>query len=228
MEERITRLLGREERPGTVVLRLDGGEVLEIAPGAVPAELPSPGEVLDQALLDTLRAAAARKAAARDLLSLLDRKAWTTVRLDRKLREAGHPPEAVAEVLAQAEQRGLHSDRAFADAFCRDTIRRKTVGRTWLAARLREKGVPEALAGEVAAAHLTADEEERLCRQAAVSRWRRQRSTDQRAVASVQRFLASRGFAPGQATRVAWETRPDRDPDTDPDAPCNSGPEGRS
>lgn len=228
MAERTRRLLGREERPGTVVLRLDGGEVLEVAPDAIPAELPPTGEALDQALLIALRAAAVRKAAARDLLSLLDRKAWTTARLDRKLREAGHPPEAVAEVLAQAERRGLHSDRAFAEAFCRDTIRRKAVGRIWLAARLREKGVPEALASAVAAEHLTAAEEERLCRQAATSRWRRRSSSDQSAVASVQRFLASRGFAPGQATRVAWETRPDRDPDADPDAPCNSGPEGPS
>ncbi|MBD3219848.1 hypothetical protein GF314_01275 [bacterium] len=219
------RLVDRQEQPGAVVLVLDGGETLEVAPDAVPDDLPGVGESLGSPLLDALRAAAARKAAARDLFALLDRKLWTVARLRRRLIDRGHPEPAVAAVLASATGQGLVSDAAYAEAFCRDALGRKAVGRAWLETRLREKGVDPDLAAATASDQLPADREAELAREAATARWRRERGRDARAEARVGRFLASRGFGPALAWRAVRSARPDDDP---PDASCNSDTEGPS
>lgn len=213
-----------EEQPGAVIIHLDDGEVLTVAPDAVPLDLPNPGGSVGSPLLRSLRSAAARKLAARALLALLDRKRWTTVRLRGKLLAQGHPEAAVESVLAQAQAQGLHHDRDFADAFCRDALRRKAVGRRWLEARLRERGVAADLAEGVASDQLPAEVERELARRAAAERWRREQGTDRRALARVQRFLVSRGFASGLATSVAIATRPGSD--TDPT--CVSDDQGPS
>jgi len=219
------KLLRLEERPGSVLIDLDSGETLEVAPSAVPPDMPGVGGSVSSPLLHALRAAAARKAAARDLFRLLDRKLWTSSRLRRKLHDLGHEDSAVEAVLQRAEEQGLHSDRDFADAFCRDTLRTKAVGRAWLESRLRQKGVPPSLAGDVAARNLPSELETELADAAAERRWRRETGRDQRALARVQRFLASRGFPGGMAARAARAARPEAEP---PDSSCISDPEGPS
>jgi len=214
------KLAGLEQRQGTVVIRLDDGEVLEVAPDAVPSDMPQVGGSLGFPLLASLREAAARKKAAQRLFVLLDRKLMTRTRLRGKLLDAGHAEHAVDAVLDQGEAAGLFSDRAFAEAFCRDTLRGKAVGGFWLVSKLREKGVGADLAREVVRDSLTPEMEHDLALQAARRRWRRESAGDQRALARVQRFLASRGFAASICRAAAEATRPD--------APCNSGPEDRS
>lgn len=213
------------EQPGAVVIHLDGGESLEIAPDALPGALPPIGEPVAAPMLDQLRAAAARKAAARDLFRQLDRKLWTVAQLRRKLVDTGHDGAAVDAVLAQAIDQGLVSDREFAGAFCRDTLRRKAVGRSWLLAKLRQKGVSGAIADEVVRDELPAEREQALAREAARSRWSRERTADIGAEARVGRFLGSRGFAPGLAREAVRTTRPDGET---PDAACNSDDQARS
>lgn len=213
-----------EQQPGAVVIHLEGGEVLAVAPDAVPPDLPSPGGSLSSPQVQLLRSAAARKLAARALFALLDRKRWTTARLRDKLLSQGHPGAAVEAVLAQAEAQGLHHDRAFADAFCRDALRRKAVGRRWLEARLRERGVSAELAVGVVHEQLPAEVEQELARRAADDRWRREPGRDQRALAKVQRFLLSRGFPGALAATMARATRPDAGGDT----ACISAGEGPS
>jgi len=227
--ERERTLVRMREEPGAVILELDGGETLTIAPDAVPADLPTPGGSLSSPLLASLRDAAARKLAARRLFELLDRRLWSSARLRRKLLEEALPPAAVDAVLARAEAQGLHSDRQYAEAFCRDALRRKAVGRAWLQSRLQEKGVARDLAADCAALALPADVEQELALAAATARWRRERGRDQRAEARVLRFLASRGFPPGvcrdamRSGREAAASRPDST-----DASCNSDGEGPS
>lgn len=201
-------LAGIDERPGAVVLRLAGGEVLEIAPDAVPSRLPAVGQPLDGDLLDELRLAAARKLAARRLLALLDRRLDSRQRLRRKLCDQGLPPAAVDAVLDQAQAQGLHSDELFAAAYCRDALRTRAVGRRWLQMKLQEKGIAAELAAAAVAAELPPDRERALALQAAAERWRRARGTDGRALASVQRFLLSRGFATALAADAARAARP--------------------
>ena len=220
MERDEYKLAGLEERPGTVVIRLDDGEVLEVAPDAVPPDLPQVGGSLGFPLLASLREAAARKQAARRLFAILDRKQMSRARLRRKLVDAGHAENVVDAVLDQGEASGLISDRAFAEAFCRDALRAKAVGGFWLVSKLREKGVGADLARDVVGSSLLPELEHDLAIQAAQRRWRRESSSDRRALARIQRFLASRGFAASICRAAAEETRPD--------APCNSGPEDRS
>lgn len=200
-----------EERPGTVVIRLSDGEVLEVAPDAVPVDMPPVGGSLGSPLLHGLRAAAARKAAARRLFELLDRRLQSRARLRRKLVDDGHPEDAADAVLDQAEAAGLHSDRVFAEAFCRDALRTRPVGAFWLEAKLRDKGVAATLAAAVAREALTPETERDLAEQAARQRWRRERESGPRAEARVQRFLASRGFPAGLCRTATRATRPDTD-----------------
>jgi regulatory protein len=229
MEPQATRTLVRvREEPGAVILELDSGETLAIAPDAVPDQLPAAGGSLSSPLLASLREAAARKLAARRLLELLDRRLWTTARLRRKLLEEGHPPEAADAVIARAEAQGLHSDRQYATAFCRDTLRRKAVGRGWLETRLREKGIAAELAADCAALALPADRERELALAAATGRWRRERGRDARAEARVLRFLGSRGFAPGLCRDAVRAGRTAAGAADAADASCNSPDEGPS
>ena len=201
-------LVAVEVHPTGVVLRLDDGEELTIAADALPADLPDVGGSLGSPLLQRLRTAAARKQAARRLFELLARRLWTRQRLERKLTAEGLPPAAVTAVLDEAAARGIHSDRHVAEAYCRDALRTRTVGRAWLVDRLRRLGVAGDLARQVVAAQLSPAEERDLARRAAASRWRRETAQDARALARVQRFLQSRGFPAGICREAAQDARP--------------------
>lgn len=201
-------LVGSEASAAGVTLRLDDGEVLTVAAESLPPELPGVGGRIDSPLLEQLRLAAARKQAARRLFELLGRRLWSRARLHRKLCDEGLPAVAVAAVLDAAEAQGVHSDRLFAEAYCRDALRKRPVGRSYLQAKLRDQGVGGDLAAAVVAENLPAEQELELAGEAAQARWRRERHADQRALARVQRFLASRGFPAAVCRRAAEATRP--------------------
>lgn len=217
------RLLAVEKDERTVRLRLDDGRLLELAPQAVPDQLPGVGQIVPASLLAALTEGAARKLAARRLLALLDRRLLPEARLRRVLEQEGHPPQAVASVLQDMRAQGLCSDRKFAEAYCRDCLRTKAVGRRYLVAKLREKEVPAAVAAEVAAEFLSPDQERELALRAARQRWTADKSSREsprdpqaqaraqaRAQAKITRFLVGRGFDPATAGRAARDTRPDR------------------
>ena len=208
MPDRALVLAGMQERPDVVVLRFADGRTLEIAPDAIPPDLPGVGAALDEVMLGLLQRAAARKAAARGLLELLTRRLDSRLRLDRKLCDQGHPATAVHEVLDQAEASGLCSDRLFAAAYCRDVLSSRAVGRLWLEAKLRDRGVAPDLARAVAAEQLPSDRERELALRAASARWEREDGRDRRARARVQRFLISRGFPHATAGAAARDERP--------------------
>jgi regulatory protein len=201
-------LLGIEVRPNGVTLRLDDGEVLDIAPAAMPPELPAVGGNVSSPLLAALREAAARKRAAKRLFEILGRRLWPRAHLERILCGEGLPAGAVAAVLDEAAAQGLHSDRQYAEAYCRDAVRSRLVGRAWLQAKLREKGIAGELASAVAAAQLTPDQELELACRAARQRWRRERAADRLALARVQRFLAARGFPTAVCRQAALAAKP--------------------
>jgi regulatory protein len=201
-------LLAVRPEPGGVVLVLEGGEDLELAADAVPPDLPGPGTVLTGALLTDLRHAADRKRAARRIFAILDRRLVPSVRLRRKLAAEGHPAEAVDDVLEQMARRGLYSDRRFADAWCREALRSRAVGRRYLERKLREKGIAGAVAREAATAALAPEDEAELARRAAAARWRKITGPDDRRTeAKVVRHLVGRGFDTGLAVRATRSVR---------------------
>jgi SOS response regulatory protein OraA/RecX len=156
-----------------VFLTLDDGSSLELAPESVPAGLPEPGEVIPAALLADLRLAAERKQVARLIFAMLDRRLQPVARIRDKAAEKGYSTAAVEAVLEQMASSGLHSDRRYAEAYCRDCLASRAVGRRYLVAKLREKRVPAALAAEVAGEILDARTEEVLADRAAETRWKR-------------------------------------------------------
>ncbi len=156
-----------------------------------------------------LRAGAARKEIARRVFRLLDRRLYTRAGLRAKLRDAGFASEPVDAVLDRFAAEGLVSDRHYAEAYCRDTLRQRPVGRRYLVSRLRGRGVDGALARDVAAAVLP---DERPVADAAARRWwaRRGGPTDASAVAAAVRYLIGRGFPAGAANAAARAAAPPR------------------
>ena len=129
--------------------------------------------------------------------------------MKQRLREEGFTAEAVDGVLAQFEERGLYSDRRFAEAFCRDTLARRPVGRHYLLAKLRGQRVAAQLARSVVQEYLPAERERELALAAAERRWRREHGeVNPRITARVVRFLVGRGFPGGLASQAAFATAP--------------------
>jgi len=202
-----TRLLAVDVVGDTVMVTLDGGITMELDRRSAPDSLPEPGQLVPADLVAQMARAQARKLAARDLLKQLDRRLQPVAKLRRKLVERGHDPESVEEVLQAMQDKGLCSDRLYAEAYCRDTLRTKPVGPRYLLARLRGHQVPSAVAQEVVAEILDPTQEQELAREAAAARWKRVREPrDRAALAKVIRFVIGRGFTPSVAHAAARDT----------------------
>lgn len=211
----VTLLAAREE-PGTLVLVLSTGEEMELAPESVPADLPALGGPLDEDLLRRIREAAERKKIARRLFALLDRRLQPKARLLRKLQDEGFEREPVLEILHRMEEQGIHSDRAYAEAWCRDCLLQRAVGRGYLVAKLRGQGVPGEIADAAVKEVLQPGRETELAHAAAERKWRRvgpgrDWEDHRKREAKVVRFLQGRGFATGLAVAAARETAPAQD-----------------
>ena len=209
MSQQSRRLVAIREQDATVTIVLDGNEQYEVARDAMPASLPEVGGSVDSPLLAVIRSAAERKQVARRVWRLLDRRLRSAGAMKQRLHEEGFTAEAVDGVLAQFEERGLYSDRRFAEAFCRDTLARRPVGRHYLLAKLRGQRVAAQLARSVVQEYLPAERERELALAAAERRWRREHGeVNPRITARVVRFLVGRGFPGGLASQAAFATAP--------------------
>jgi len=207
------RLSDVREESGAVWVRFDSGHEFELAPGSVPPGLPAAGEVVPAEVVAEVVLAAERKIVARRVFAMLDRRLQPVARVCDKLIDRGHSRAAVEGVLSQMQEQGLYSDRQYAEAFCRDSLLSRAVGRRYLVQKLREKRVSTEVARAVAAEILDRETEVELASRAAAKRWERLRGTaDLKAEAKVVRFLMGRGFDAGLANRAARETQPARDP----------------
>jgi regulatory protein len=206
---REARLLDVQEHQGTVRLVLDSGDSFEMAASSVPEGIPSVGEMVSVPVLGEIRDAAERKRVARKIFAMLDRCLQPVARIQGKLEERGFRSETIQAVLEQMEDRGLYSDRNYAEAYCRDCLLSKAVGRRYLVSKLREKRVPVSLAQEVVTEILDRDQEIELAKRAARLRWKRMRgASDHKAIAKVVRYLMGRGFDVGLANSCARSEEP--------------------
>jgi len=160
-------------------------------------------------LISELVLGAERKVIARRVFAMLDKRLQPEARLRSKLADRGHTQAAVEAVLEQLRESGLHSDRRYAEAYCRDCLLSRTVGRRYLVQKLREKQIAPDLARRVAAEILDDETEIALAHRAAVIRWRKIRGpADYAALAKVVRFLQGKGFAAGLANGAARHAQP--------------------
>ena len=210
-EQAPLRLAGVRLESGIVIVTLDSGETFELAPESVPENLPAVGESISSPLLHEIRQAAERKRIARRVFGMLDRRLQPVARLRDKLLTDGCDEMALDDVLEQMARQGLYSDRVYAEAWCRDTLLSKAVGRRYLVDKLWRKRVPRHEAEAAARTVLSPEQEQELAERAAADRWRRIRGAcDRKAEAKVMRFLLGRGFSPQQARQAARQMKPDR------------------
>jgi len=210
------RLVALERDGRNVRVLLSDGEQIELAEASLPPALSVSGAadgqpVLDDALLVELRAASERKRISAEVFRMIDRRLMTRRAILRKLVDKGFSEAAADQVLDLFAEQGLLSDRLFAEAWCRDALRTRAVGRRYLTAKLREKGIEAALADRVAAEQLDPDLERDLADRAADRWWSRQRgAVDRRLLAKGMRHLQGKGFAAslaGDAIRRGAPTR---------------------
>ncbi len=202
--DRETEVVAWEEDPdgGRLTIRASDGAAWEVAPFAPEVEGLGPGAKLDAAKREALDFAAQRKAIAKEALRLLDRRFYSRRRLRLRLIQKGHSAEAVDAVVDQLVGQGLLDDRRFAQAFCRDQLARRPVGRRWLRSGLRDQGVAEEAIEEALAEVLPPEQEEEACRRALASR--RYSLEDEKNRARAMRFLASRGFGASLSRKVVF------------------------
>lgn len=205
----------RQEQ-GSVVLILDDGETFELAPESVPKNLPEIGGRISVPLYAEIRLAAERKQVARRILLSLDRRLQPVARLRGKLLEKGFSLEAIDQVLQKMDQQGLYSDQHYAEAWTRNCLLTKAVGRRYMISKLRQKQIPVAVAQAAVTAELDSETEVELAHRAARTRWRKMSGgLDHKALAKVVRFLLGRGFPPGLAHQAARDNKPD---ETEPES----------
>ncbi len=196
----------------TVMVTLSSGQHYELDVDSVPTDLPEAGEPLPGDLLQSLEQAQARKLAARDLMTMLGRSLQPMARLRRKLRDKGHSEAIADQVLALMQEKGLCSDRQYAEAYCRDTLLVRAVGPRYLVSKLNSRQIPLAVAKAAVSAILLPERESELALQAAAARWRRSLATrDKSAVAKVVKFLMGRGFSAQVSWAAARQMRPEID-----------------
>lgn len=189
---------------------LDDATSLEVAPGSVPLGLPEIGEIIPPEVLDEAKLAAERKQVARLVLAMLDRRLQPVARIRDKVVEKGYSMVAVDGVLEQLAAKGLYSDRKYAEAYCRDCLATRAVGRHYLVSKLRGKRVAGDLASAVASEVLDQETERELADRAAASKWKKIHGpADRKALAKVVRHLQGRGFNAGDANRSARKMQPD-------------------
>ena len=194
----------------SVTVSLSNGEILELAAGSLPAAMPAAGEPVSPAVLDLLRDASARKEIARLVFRMLDRRLRTKADMRRRLAEKGFAGGPIDQVLDRFAEEGLVSDRRFAEAWCRDTLRSRPVGRRYLESRLIGKGIDSELAREVAADILDPAAEIELAHAAARRWWRRRGGggVGFAEIAKASRYLAGRGFPLAVARKAAGAEAP--------------------
>ncbi len=124
---------------------------------------------------------------------ILSRRDHSEFEVRQKLKRKGFDGKAVSEVVQWLKEKKLLNDAVFAGRYVESIVRSKLVGSRWIQNKLREKRIGQTDIETALRHHLTDDQEQELCRQAAESWMRRKSSVGDKA--KLFRFLSSRGFS---------------------------------
>jgi regulatory protein len=147
---------------------------------------------------------APRTSARTAAITLLARRDYTSRELRAKLRDRGHPPEAIDETVAALQAEGALDDRRVASAHARTATRIKNRGRLRVTRELEARGIPAGIIQDVVSALPASDEVATIRRILARKRW-----PDQPSLADRRRMyqhLVRRGF-PADSIRRALGAR---------------------
>ncbi len=147
----ITDLEPDPRRNGRVRLQVDGRPFCTLPVEAVIAHQLVAGRVVDESIQDLLQQAADADAALRALLRALERRSFSRKDLERRLRQRGHRPPAIAAGLDRADELGLINDGAYALHFVATRAARGR-GPARLLRDLQQSGVARPLADAAIAA----------------------------------------------------------------------------
>ncbi len=120
------------------------------------------GENITLSQIDSLRRDSGQQVAADYALFLLSRRNYSSGMLRRKLKEKGVSPRVIPAVISELTNKGFLDDRLFARRAVESILSRKPAGRHFLAAYLRSKLVPRAIADETVAEILVDEDETAL------------------------------------------------------------------
>jgi regulatory protein len=194
MQDEIT-LLSLEVGERNSIITLSNGDVLELATESLPPDQMTVGEKLSSELLDKLNSAFQKKEIARKVFDILDRHLQSISRIQKKLVDKGYNQELVVQVLAKFQESGLISDTIFAEAYCRDILLSKLVGKMYFVSKLNQFGVRRDIINKVISEQLPAELETELCEKASIKWWQKKARGDYyKDEQRCRRFLAGRGF----------------------------------
>jgi regulatory protein len=140
----ITALEPDPRHPGTVRVLVDGRPFCTVRSEVVPEADLAVGQPWDEARRRRAGQAADEEGAWRSLLRALERRSFAVGEIRRRLRQKGHPPEAIEYAVARAREVRLLDDAAFARRFVQSrSVRGRGPARLRL--DLRALGVADSL-----------------------------------------------------------------------------------
>lgn len=126
--------------------------------------------------------------------AILSRRDHATAELKIKLGRQGYSSEQVEEAIEWGRQKRLINDQRFAQNYITSLLRQKPVGRRWLVAKLRQKGVPAGVVKDALDQQLDRAQETKLAREAAAT-WHKRHPQYESDTVRLARFLQARGFS---------------------------------
>lgn len=144
MTKRITGLEPDPARPDSVRVLVDGRPFCTVHQEAVERSGLAVGAEWDETRIQSAGRAADEEGAWRTLLKALERRSFSIGEIRRRLRQKGHPPEAVDYAVRRAEGLRLLDDAAFALQFVQSRASRGR-GPARLRQDLRQLAVPDHL-----------------------------------------------------------------------------------
>jgi SOS response regulatory protein OraA/RecX len=203
---RITALEPDPTRPGAVRVRVDGRLFCTVDAAEAEGRGLAVGASWDETSAGEAERAAEHEATWRALLKALERRSFSTAEIRKRLKQKGHPPEAIDHAIDRATRERLLDDRAFAVRYVESRATRgRGPGR--LRQDLRALGVDAAVIEAAISAHWPEPEDAlALCRQLAEKRARQLGAL----APDIKRrrllaYLGRRGFTGSKASAVIRE-----------------------
>lgn len=109
------------------------------------------------------------------------------------MKKKGFSNADIAGALERLAHEGLIDDDVFAQKFTAEMLRRKPVGRLYIAAKLRQRGIEKDSIDKTIATYAT-DEREHAVAKKAIQQWQRMHAGSSINEPKLARFLAGRGF----------------------------------